>query len=83
MNRQEGVKVSMMALTIVLIGVSFLAEDRSYGQTSEAGKPASTARKAVYPEPPAEELARITHPKIRKELLEMVYVDQQARLRGG
>ena len=33
----------------------------------------------VFKVPPAEELAKITHPKIRLELLQMASVDQLAR----
>jgi len=70
--------VAVLAFSLVWFG--FVGE--CFGQDAAQKAPSKSVEGAVFAKPPHDELAHITHPQLRMELLRMAHEDQIVRSSG-
>ena len=73
-TRHLMIAAAMLAFVLVIAPPSLAGRSRSSDVTQDR-----SAASSVFTLPSDEELAEITHPNLRRELLHMIAEDQQAR----
>ena len=73
---------SLVVQATVIVFVFAAVEQSCAGQSSDSVNVTAPKVESVFPQPSSAELAEITQPKLRVELLKMVHDDQVARKTG-